>query len=135
MVKVQKALKESLGVMIGGGLGTLTRFFINYKAEAKPFPSLPTTTLFINVSGSLFLGVLFGLFEKKISNFYKALIFIGFFGSYTTFSELSFDTNTFILHRYFGIALLNIGLSLLGGLISFGFGYAISKIILKNKKS
>ncbi len=135
LVGKKENIKEAFAVIIGGGFGTLARFFICLYYGIKPFPYFPYTVLSINLVGTFLAGAFYALLKDKLSRFYKAMLFIGFFGAFTTFSEFSFDTNTFILNRCFDQALLNIGYSLFGGLAVFGLGYYISLKITSKFRS
>ena len=123
-------LKESLVVMIGGGLGTLSRFFVG---EGLDHFSFEIVILIINLTGCFVCGLLLGLLENKASDVSKAFIFIGFLGSFTTLSDLSYIVNNLILKRAFLQALFNISASVLGGLFLFSLGYFFSRKQLSQK--
>lgn len=127
--------KESAGVMIGGGVATLARFFIAFGMKSKAFPLFPLPILVVNLSGCFLIGAAFALFKNNLSPFLKNLIFVGFLAGYTTFSDFSFDTNSFFLNSQIGMGLLNIGASVAGGFLLFVGGYTLGLwISQKNKK-
>jgi len=75
-------------VAVGGVLGALARYGI-ITWLTKRFPSLlPRATLFINLSGSFLLGVLFG---ADVSGSFYLLAGTGFMGAYTTFSTFNVE--------------------------------------------
>lgn len=113
--------------MLGGGLGALTRFLVTDLIGIRWFPNFPIESLIINLSGCLVMGFLFSLLKEKISDFLKAFIFIGFLGSYTTFSDFTFQTNNFIMEGWVDTALLNIGLSLISGILVFCAAYYLAE--------
>ena len=77
----------------GGALGASLRFLISNVCKDY-FPYFPIGTLFVNVLGSFFIGLLVGyLNSREISEiFFKYFLIIGLLGSFTTFSAFSIET-------------------------------------------
>lgn len=80
-------------VFVGGGIGAALRHGVNRAALAFFGPSFPIGTLFVNVAGSLLLGVLAGLFLQKADASQELRLFLttGILGGFTTFSAFSLD--------------------------------------------
>lgn len=79
-------------VCAGGALGALCRFWLTLLgARLAPRTDFPLPTLFVNLTGSLLLGVLLGATGTDLTAFIDAplLLFggVGFCGAYTTFSS------------------------------------------------
>ncbi|HOW43176.1 MAG TPA: fluoride efflux transporter CrcB [Candidatus Omnitrophota bacterium] len=116
-----------LYIGLGGALGSMVRYFVSgldYKFSGGVFP---VGTLVVNLSGSLAIGFLWGLFEgAAVSSNIKMGIFIGILGGFTTFSTFALENFNLIRDSERGIALLNIVLSnVLGiGLVFVGYGLA-----------
>ena len=80
-------------VFIGGGIGAALRHGVNRGAFALFGASFPVATLFVNVAGSLAMGLLAELFLSKAgaNQELKLLLTTGLLGGFTTFSAFSLD--------------------------------------------
>ncbi|HRO01902.1 MAG TPA: fluoride efflux transporter CrcB [Nitrobacter sp.] len=83
-----------LAVAAGGALGSVARYLVGIGFGKWLGPKFPWGTLFINVTGSLLIGIFGGLFAVRWSLPQAARIFlvVGICGGYTTFSTFSLDT-------------------------------------------
>jgi CrcB protein len=122
-----KLLLQYLAVGSAGFVGAITRV-----AVATLFGRLniqfPLGTLFINVSGSLFLGWFFTLTTGRypVSDTTRLAIGAGFVGAYTTFSTFMVESNA-LAEKGAGLeAILNLLLSLLLGLLAVRLGILIA---------
>lgn len=81
-------------IALGGALGALARFAIGGWVTAWAGAGLfPWGTFAINVAGSLLLGiVLQALPAPAVSPDLRALLAVGFCGSFTTFSTFGYET-------------------------------------------
>lgn len=84
-----------LGILIGGGIGSLLRFFITKSFEKLTFKSKHIGTFLVNVLGSFVLGVAYSYSTTKCSILYQIIV-IGLIASFTTFSAYEFDNLTLI---------------------------------------
>ena len=101
-------------VFLGGGLGAIARHGVNRTGLATLGPGFPWWTLAVNVSGSLAIGLLAGLFGAMETGHNARLFLItGFLGGFTTFSAFSLDALT-LWERG---ASLQAGLYILGSVI------------------
>lgn len=114
-------------VFIGGGMGSVARLGLA-RMFAQLAPSVfPFATFFVNILGSLLIGLLWAIpavFDKPSG---IHLLIIGFCGGFTTFSAFSWENfnllkqgDTFL---FFAYAILSVVLCLLA---TWG-GYAIGK--------
>ncbi len=80
-------------IALAGGLGAAARFVADgVVARHNPFP-FPLGTVVINVTGSLFLGLLTGavIAQSGGPNELQLILGTGFLGGYTTFSTASVE--------------------------------------------
>ncbi len=116
-------------VATGGAVGSSLRFFSSNVIKSI-YPNFPLGTLFVNIVGSLLIGILMGYLEKNSfsANFIKYFIIIGLLGSYTTFSTFSFEIIDLFNNRKIFISFLYIILSVSSCLIFAYLGYNFNKI-------
>ena len=113
-------------VFLGGGLGSLARFGI---ARALHFwnPGFPYATLMANVVSCILLGYLMGqTLQGRISQEGQWLLMTGFCGGFSTFSTFSGESFSLLQSGQYGYALLNLGGSLILGLICIYLGLRLS---------
>jgi CrcB protein len=108
---------QYLLVFIGGGLGAALRHFVNGVSLRLMGTGWPYGTLFINVTGSILMGVVAATFALKLSLPPTLRLFIatGILGGYTTFSTFSLETGLLMERGEPGLALLYVAASVLLG--------------------
>ncbi|MBT2694061.1 CrcB family protein [Bacillus sp. ISL-55] len=111
-----------------GFLGASLRYIIGVWLfhESAVFPF---ATLTVNLLGSFLLAWLTtGLLVRfSLPAHIKTAIGTGFVGAFTTFSTLSVETVTLLLHGKMALAILYIGASISGGLGMSRLGFQIRK--------
>ncbi len=83
-----------LFVFVGGGLGAMLRHGVNRLGMAWLGPSLPWSTLFVNVVGGLVMGLFAGWFAYRgehASQLVRLFLTTGLLGGFTTFSAFTLD--------------------------------------------
>ena len=80
-------------VFIGGGLGSMLRHAMNQAGGALLGPDFPYSTMFVNISGSLAMGLIAGWFAFRGGGGQTWPLFLttGILGGFTTFSTFSLD--------------------------------------------
>ena len=106
-----------LAVGAGGALGAVARFLLGL-IPIKPQNGFPVITLFINVAGAFFIGILAALASKISGLDSRLLLFLkaGFCGGFTTFSTFSLETLQLFQNGRTALGILYIILSLLLGI-------------------
>ena len=96
-------------VSIAGSIGAMARFFIDGVIRQTRVTTFPFATLFINVGGSFFLGLLTSLGASHIISGTTKIIFgTGFCGGYTTFSTANFETIRLAQSKRSALAIANV---------------------------
>ncbi|MFZ6029198.1 MAG: fluoride efflux transporter CrcB [Chloroflexota bacterium] len=118
-------------ISLGAVIGANCRYWLGNWAARQFGTAFPYGTLLINLTGSLVIGL---LMEVAVERFaveprLRALLVVGFLGSYTTFSSYAYEGVALILNgRYALGGLYLLGSSLLGGLAVLG-GIALGRML------
>ena len=117
-----------LYVAIGGALGASFRFIVSNFLK-NYFAYFPVGTLFVNVLGSLLIGVLANYLNNKDipADIFKYFLIIGFLGSFTTFSAFSIETIDMIKSGKLFISFTYIFLSLFLSILAAYIGFSYNK--------
>jgi CrcB protein len=86
-------------VAIGAAVGGVLRYVVGQLFMQRFGPGFPYGTLFINVSGSLCIGIVAELAATRafgMTPLLRILLATGVLGGYTTFSTFSFDAITLL---------------------------------------
>jgi CrcB protein len=89
-----KVILSFVIVFVGGGFGAALRHGINLAAVQLVGRSFPFGTIFINVTGSLVMGLIAEYFALKahLPRHWMLFLTTGILGGYTTFSAFSLET-------------------------------------------
>jgi fluoride exporter len=81
------------GLIVAGMIGAPARYVVERGVSGRRASEWPLGTLIVNVSGSLFLGVLTGLvLYHAFPATPRTILGTGFCGAYTTFSAFAYET-------------------------------------------
>lgn len=114
-----------LYIASGGALGCMLRYLSASFISGRTDSPFPYGTFFVNLAGSLVIGLLFGIFSVngEVDERMKFLFFIGFLGGFTTFSSFAFENMRLLSTGLFGTAALYIVLSNVIGIALVFAGY------------
>lgn len=116
-----------LAIGSGGFIGATLRYIINnYISHHYPH-TLPYGILFVNLLGSLIIGVMFALFTftSLFSHDTRLYTFIttGILGALTTYSTFALDSFMMLNNGHYGMAAMNMGLNVFGTVLFAGIGF------------
>lgn len=129
----RKAL-NLLWLLLGGGMGTMCRYFINEWALPRLGSHLPYGTLGANLLGCLLIGLLLGVFESRFGSLTGAptalrlLLITGFLGGLTTFSTYELEAFLYLRDGLWGRALAYLTLSIVLGLAVLWAGFQAGRL-------
>ncbi|MDF1813077.1 MAG: fluoride efflux transporter CrcB [Verrucomicrobiales bacterium] len=123
-------MKGILFIALGGSLGAVCRWALASWIERGMSTTFPLGIFTANILGCFLFGILFGLGETRewMSGVVPLFCFTGFLGSFTTFSTFSWINLELLKNGQFGMALLNIGLSIFLGLAGVWGGYVLATL-------
>ncbi len=119
-------------IAIAGALGTLARYYLgSFVQRAAGSGGFPWGTFSVNMLGCLLFGFVWTLAEEKfvIGPQARAVILVGFMGALTTFSTFVFDTGALMRGSQLALAVGNIALQNVTGLIFLFLGIAAGRLI------
>jgi CrcB protein len=121
-------------VGLGGGLGSVLRWWIGRVVGERYRGDFPLGTFLINVSGSFLIGYLSVLFRVDWHNRYghgmvlNAFVLTGVLGGYTTFSTMQLDAAKLTGKARNVLAAFYLLLSVAAGLLAAAFGAALARV-------
>jgi len=117
-----------VAIALGGALGTVARFLLSasFSDSARQFP---TTTLLINLSGSLLIGLLVPLVDNfsPRAPLVRPFLIVGILGGWTTYSTLAVDAVVLAKDGHGGAGVLSLAATLVGGLTLVAGGHALGR--------
>lgn len=122
-----------LWVFLGGGLGSVARFWVSGFIAARGGALFPFGTLFVNVTGCLIIGLFAGLTDTEgrliVNPGVRQFFLIGVLGGYTTFSSFSLQTLELARAGEWLWAGLNAAGSLVGCLAAVWLGHILAVLL------
>ena len=124
-------MKALVFIAMGGALGAVLRYGASLSVYSLLGRGFPYGTLFVNVSGSLLMGLLSVIMLERfnIDPEWRAAVLVGVLGSFTTFSTFSIETLNLLEQGDVIRATANIVLSVLVCLVAVWFGVLIGRQI------
>ena len=118
-----------LGVLVGGAIGSLSRYGVDSWIERHTVSDFPWATFAINVSGCLVVGfVIAALVDRHHAPAWlRAALVIGFCGGYTTFSTFAQETVDLLEARLSVLAVANVSASVVLGVVAVLAGAALGR--------
>ena len=124
-------MKALVFIAVGGAIGAVLRYGASMGVYSLLGRGFPYGTLFVNVVGSLLIGVLSVVLLERfdVAPEWRAAVLVGVLGSFTTFSTFSIETLTLLEQGDVVRATANVVLSVLICLIAVWFGVSLGRQI------
>ena len=123
-------MNKIIALIIGGAIGTLSRFWVSGWAHRLFEGVFPWGTLSVNLLGSFLIGFSWGLFERgTISSNFRLFLFVGIFGGFTTFSAFALESLNLFKSGHIKFAIIYILASNILGLLFVYLGYILARLI------
>lgn len=119
-----------LAIFLGGGLGSVTRYFISVLLKMYSM-DFPVATLTVNIIGSLILGFAVASFwtDAPAHTTLKLAITVGFCGGLTTFSTFSWEAFDLLKQGEYLLAFIYTIISFLVCILAISLGAFLSKYV------
>ena len=123
-------MKQFLLVFLGGGLGSILRYWISKNLNSY-YSNFYLGTFLVNIIGCLLIGILIGISLKHnyITQNQTLLLATGFCGGFTTFSTFALESNLLLKESSILYTSLYLGLSVALGILAISFGLWLCKML------
>ncbi|HEY6631793.1 MAG TPA: CrcB family protein [Rhizobiaceae bacterium] len=123
---------DVLWVGLGGGVGSLLRWWIGRVVGERYHGSFPLGTFIINVTGAFVIGYLSVLFtvawHDRLGTPLKAGVLTGILGGYTTFSSMQLDAAKLTASEGARAGTFYLLSSVIAGLAAAALGAALARL-------
>ena len=122
---------RALLIGVGGGIGSLARYWLAGAVQGLNGAMLPTGTLAVNIAGSFLIGLIMALSLERglIGSDLRVFLSVGFCGGFTTMSAFSYETLALLRDGSFVTALSNATLSFFSCLVAVWLGDALARVL------
>lgn len=128
-------LLRILLVASGGAVGSVLRYLVSGLGARWGNGFFPWGTMLVNLTGSFLIGLAWGLLGREDTPPQTRLfLFIGIFGGFTTFSTFTFESFNLLRDGNIKLAVGNLLISNIGGILCVFAGVLVSGILLQLKK-
>jgi len=126
-----KELQKYLLIALGGGLGSVARYWVGSTISSRVGIRFPYGTLVVNLTACVIIGFTLTYLGKRadLDPAWRFLIPVGFIGAYSTFSTYEWETLSTLRSGAFLLAGLYAIGSLVLGLIAVWAGAALAEVL------
>ncbi|HUO34134.1 MAG TPA: fluoride efflux transporter CrcB [Candidatus Acidoferrum sp.] len=117
-------MTKYLVIALGGGIGSMLRFWAGGYVSSRLGTRFPYGTFVINITASFLIGLIMTVLGEGAhwSPNWRYLLVVGFLGGYSTFSSFEYETFRVFDDSEFLVAGLNVALSVGLGFLSVWLG-------------
>jgi len=122
-------VSRALLVAVGGALGSVARYGVGVAAPRVLGSGFPWGTLIVNVTGSFLIALVMHLAvaTAAISPSGRLFLTTGVMGGFTTYSSFNYETLNLVGERLWGVAALNVALTVAVCLVAGVLGQAAGR--------
>lgn len=122
-------MERFLWICLAGALGTGTRYLIGLWAGQRLGAGFPWGTLIVNLLGCFLISFIMylGLNMANVSATLRMALTTGFLGGLTTYSSFNYETTKLLQDGAPGMALVNLGVTLVGCFASGVLGLFLAR--------
>ncbi len=128
-------MKIYAAVMLGGAIGSLSRFLLASWIDGGSGSLFPWGTVTVNIIGCFVIGLFSGLILPEgpwnAHPIVRSFVIIGILGGFTTFSSFSLQSVALFRQGLHWVAAGNVALSLVACLLATTAGFALALFIDK----
>jgi CrcB protein len=129
-----EVFKSYFWVAVGSMAGGVTRFWLSGVVARRYGESFPWGTIFINITGSFVIGLLWALIQAEgrlgtSRTFISQLCIVGMCGGYTTFSSFSLQTLNLLREKQWLWAGGNVTISVAACMVAVWLGFMLGEVI------
>lgn len=120
-----------LWICLGGAIGTGARYLLAAWVQKLADGPFPLGTLAVNVIGSFVLAVLMhaAISIDGVSPTLRMAVTTGAMGGFTTYSTFSFETMQLVRQEAWGLAALNVSITVVVCLAACFLGFAVARAV------
>jgi CrcB protein len=124
-------LQKYLLIALGGGLGSIARYWVGSTIAGRAGIKFPYGTLVVNLTACIVIGFALTYLGKRadLSAAWRYLVPVGFIGAYSTFSTYEWETLSTLRSGAFALAALYAVGSLILGLAATWAGAALAEAL------
>lgn len=118
-------------VFVGGGIGAMGRYWLSGYVYRWLPTTFPYGNLVVNISACFLIGLFMSAMQDRfvVQPELRVFLTIGILGGYSTFSSFSYETLALLRNGETIRAVLNIGISIGGGLGAAALGLIAGSLV------